>query len=490
MSFSLLYLDGSEHINENSDRLTADLMLDQAFLCFYPDTKKRNYFLSVVADPPSDPAVSLYRAEILRDFCARPNLLSGFSSALKELLGLHETQQGDRSRLFSLVRGNDAESAYIIACGISEVSSATAVKTLAVLKGLGELLRMYSPQSQGLSSLLRRIQDLTAESAYSELVSFIETGGNLSADDVFEMRVVLDDYARVGTYELTEVIHPIHTEETTGLRKLFAKKPSADSHEGIRVSDRWSKLRNDLLGGALREVAELAYTISKSIYDEFLPLTRELHFYEAAVSYIEAMRTKKLPLCYPSLTINGNAYYCELYDLFLCALYPVADNVVPNDADLSSGGIIITGNNNTGKTVFLRSIGAAQLLAQAGLPVLARTAEVRVRSGVYTLYAAAEKEFTAGNDAGRFEQEVRMLASMLDSIKPSALVLLNELFQTTAYSEGAEGLYHILRYLRSGDAGAEYVAVTHLTDLVELIGDNAVHLHTLDGERQYKLARV
>ena len=79
---------------------------------------------------------------------------------------------------------------------------------------------------------------------------------------------------------------------------------------------------------------------------------------------------------------------------------------------------------------------------------------------------------------------------MIVGIKPGALVLLNELFQTTAYPEGADGLYHILRYLRSPAVGGDFIAVTHLRELVGLFGDGALHLNTLDGDRQYKLEVV
>lgn len=199
---------------------------------------------------------------------------------------------------------------------------------------------------------------------------------------------------------------------------------------------------------------------------------------------------KRLPLCYPELTSDGPARYEELYDLFLCASYIDAGSVVPNDADLSHGGILVTGANNTGKTVFLRSVGTAQLLAQAGLPIIAKSATVRMRCDVYSLYAAAEKEFAPGVDAGRFEQEVRLVAEMLKSIKPGALVLINELFQTTSYPEGAEGLCGILRYLRSDVVGADFIAVTHLTDLIDMMAGETVHMRTLEGENLYKLEKV
>ena len=164
------------------------------------------------------------------------------------------------------------------------------------------------------------------------------------------------------------------------------------------------------------------------------------------------------------------------------------DNVsVTGSADDNSSkaagvpGILITGENNSGKTVYLRSVGMAQLLFQAGLPVPCESARMRILCAVHTCYAAAEKEFVSGNDAGRFEQEVRVLSQLAERIQPNSLLLLNEVFQTTAYSEGAEGLYHILNYFTRH--GVNFIAVTHLKELVPLYGGRIRHLVTAPGYR-------
>ena len=165
-----------------------------------------------------------------------------------------------------------------------------------------------------------------------------------------------------------------------------------------------------------------------------------------------------------------------------------ADNVsVTGSADDNSSkaagvpGILITGENNSGKTVYLRSVGMAQLLFQAGLPVPCESARMRILCAVHTCYAAAEKEFVSGNDAGSFEQEVRVLSQLAERIQPNSLLLLNEVFQTTAYSEGAEGLYHILNYFMRH--GVNFIAVTHLKELVPLYGGRIRHLVTAPGYR-------
>ena len=65
----------------------------------------------------------------------------------------------------------------------------------------------------------------------------------------------------------------------------------------------------------------------------------------------------------------------------------------------------------------------------------------RMFSQLATQFSESEKEFCEVNDAGRFEQEARELAAMVNNLKEGSLVYLNETFQSTAYAEGAEGLY-------------------------------------------------
>jgi len=149
-------------------------------------------------------------------------------------------------------------------------------------------------------------------------------------------------------------------------------------------------------------------------------------------------------------------------------------------------GMLIHGENNSGKTVFLRSAGSAILLSQCGLPIPASGGTVSIRRRLYTQFATAEGELVSGSAAGRFEEEAAALARMLDEMEPDSLLLLNETFQTTAYGEGASGIYPILHYI--ADCGGAFVFVTHLTALLSAMRGRAVIAKTSDDPRtRYKL---
>ena len=180
----------------------------------------------------------------------------------------------------------------------------------------------------------------------------------------------------------------------------------------------------------------------------------------------------------------------NLSDLLLLTESMSVLPVVPNDVSCigEGSGTLVTGKNNSGKTVYLRSVGTAVLLSQCGLPIPAESAVISVRQGVYTTFAKAEGELVPLSSAGRFEEEVAQLSSILSRVRPGSLLLLNETFQTTAYDEGAEGMYHILAYLAS--MGCSFIFVTHLMKLKELYRgrDDIRVMKTSDDPRtRYKL---
>ena len=151
---------------------------------------------------------------------------------------------------------------------------------------------------------------------------------------------------------------------------------------------------------------------------------------------------------------------------------------VPNGISLSEkAGVLVKGLTDSGKTVFLRAVGGAQLMAQAGLPVFAEKAKFSIRRGFFSHFSSAEEEFLSGSAAGRFDQEAREISRILDALRPYSLLLLNETFQTTSYQEGTESIYHILRLLPR--MKTKFLFVTHLTRLFDLMrGENVTLAHT------------
>ena len=138
------------------------------------------------------------------------------------------------------------------------------------------------------------------------------------------------------------------------------------------------------------------------------------------------------------------------------------------------------------------SVGLAQLFTQAGLPVAAESAEISIKSGIYSMFASKEKKDESG---GRFEQEVQGVAELVELADHDSLIFFNEIFQSTSTTDGENALLDLLGYFVA--TGSEVIAVTHLNGVFDRIPElteskEFMLLQTFDNqdESRYKLHQV
>ncbi len=512
---SILYLDSHELPSPNKT-LDDDLRISETVTGFCPNTDRQHVFLSVLTNLSCDRREIELRRGILADFISNPQLVLGLRRELDELSRLRAESNRDRARSASLARGTYSESSCENQKHALIFLAISVEKSLEVIVHIADELRRGHPTSPRLTELLAHAESYTKNAAEltdicGRITSLLSNGGNML------IRLNVDKGGRINGCELASgrvATPPDKPKPALSIMKLFtksAKNGKADGVESpdskvamserrVNLPDPGNRMRNRFTYEAYVTMSNILSGYVRELIDGFSRLSDELTFYELALDYINLAKEKELPLSSPEIIEpdSGSPERIEiskLYDLLLVTRALAAKDVVPNDVSFptnvggtsgdstASGvpGILITGENNSGKTVYLRSVGLAQLFFQAGLPVPCESAKMRISSAVYTCYAAAEKEFVSGNDAGRFEQEVREFSRLAESIQPNSLLLLNEVFQTTAYSEGAEGLYHILNYFTRH--GVVFIAVTHLHDLVRLYGGRICHLVTAPGYR-------
>src|SRR5262249_50337241 len=102
------------------------------------------------------------------------------------------------------------------------------------------------------------------------------------------------------------------------------------------------------------------------------------------------------------------------------------DRAVCFDLDFSADIdiILITGPNTGGKTVTLKSVGLAVLMAQSGLMVCANKAEMGLFSQIWVDIG---DEQSLHQSLSTFSAHIRHIANALDGLKPGALVLIDEI---------------------------------------------------------------
>ncbi len=137
--------------------------------------------------------------------------------------------------------------------------------------------------------------------------------------------------------------------------------------------------------------------------------------------------------------------------------------VVPVDVDLSPDRpiLVVTGPNAGGKTIALKTLALAALLAQTGCHVPAAEGS---RLPVFgRLFAIVGDDQSVAENLSTFSAFVKQVREVLEEADARSLVLLDELGAGTDPDEGAALAQAILETL--ADRGALVVATTHLEPL-------------------------
>jgi len=375
---------------------------------------------------------------------------------------------------------------------------------------ISDTLSRYPIRSAGLCRMRDYCADMIQNDSLNEIVEIAQLFKYHSPEHFnFEISTVFDPTMRLKSCGLSGISEYRDENGKFSLANLFKKKQADDSTVNIAQmnAEETEKGRKDktppqlddisfedsiyLQSESLSRIDAALTKVTNDVYETFFGMSRELMFYESAIILTSLASEAKVPFCLPDIlpAEDDISEATSLRDLYLMCSGYTGKDIVPNDVALSkdSKGMLIKGMTDTGKTVYLRSIGAAHLFAQAGIPVLAEKARLSIRHGFFSHFSSAEEEFMAGDAAGRFDQEAKEVSKILDRIVPHSLVFFNETFQTTSYGEGTDGMANILKILPR--LKTKYVFVTHLTKLFEVMENEGVILaSTAEGEDQkYKI---
>ena len=246
-----------------------------------------------------------------------------------------------------------------------------------------------------------------------------------------------------------------------------------------------------LTSRAVNDTANALAQAADHVRDFFRLLRDELAFYLGCLNLRTSLITSGQPVCYPVPAAAGSEALDArgLYDASLALTLdgPVTGNDVAADGRQL---IMITGANQGGKSTFLRAVGQAQLMLQAGMFAPARALSCSVCTGIFTHF---KREEDATMERGKLDEELMRMSAIADRVGSGGLLLCNESFASTNEREGSQIAREIIRAMT--EAGIRIVFVTHLYDLAESIharGDGRVLFlraqREPDGTRTYRLS--
>ncbi len=214
------------------------------------------------------------------------------------------------------------------------------------------------------------------------------------------------------------------------------------------------------------ELASYQETYSAYLDPVVERLSRELLFATAYLNYLAPLQRAELPLCYPAVSEASDLAFEEAFDLALAQqLVAEGQPVVRNSLQMQPGErvLVITGPNQGGKTTFLRLLGQLHYLAALGGPVPGSSAEVLLADRVFTHFEVGEQ---TADLSGKLHDDLVRLARILSAATPRSLILLNEVFSSTALEDALFLGTKVLEQI--GRIGALCAYVTFVDELTSL----------------------
>lgn len=399
-----------------------DLHLDQivdAVVAGYQDYDLKPIFHAW----PADADTVRYRQEIMQDL-ERTFLLERVHRFAAAMRAMRQHLSRAEKLYYRYEKAARFLSAVAIYCD--------AVEALASDLGAADL------QSRGFLAFRQYLSDHARSDRFAALAA--ETRG-LKAD-LAEVRYCLllkDDSLRVRRYD-GEADYSVEIESVFdrfrqgAVKSYLAEFPASEdmNHIEAAVLELVARLYPELFQRLDTYCSEHDDYADKVIQD----FDREVHFYLSYLGYIAPLRRAGLRFCYPAVSSTSKEVYVrDGFDLALATkLVLEGTPVVCNDVHLRGREriFVVSGPNQGGKTTFARMFGQLHYLASLGCPVPGREARLILFDRLFTHF---EREEDITTLRGKLEDDLVRIHQILGEATPRSIVIMNEIFTSTALKD-------------------------------------------------------
>lgn len=226
--------------------------------------------------------------------------------------------------------------------------------------------------------------------------------------------------------------------------------------------------------------------------DQIVDFDREIQFYLSVSDHLKKFADSGLKFCLPEVASSKENLYCtECFDLALAnILIPDGKKIVTNDFYLKGNEriLVVTGPNQGGKTTFARLFGQIHYLAGIGCPVPGSKARLFHCDNLFTHF---EREENIKTLRGKLLDELVRIHKIMQEATPESMVIINEIFTSTALQDQIRLSAKILEKIYDLDLFCVWVT---FIDELSTYGDKTVSLTSTvvpetPSERTFKIIR-
>ena len=279
----------------------------------------------------------------------------------------------------------------------------------------------------------------------------------------------------------------------TPLQPVYSAIAGMDIIHKYEMNRSFNNSINKLLKGSVKSMPKEISEYMKSQTQFLVDLASEICFLVAGYGMIIKLKNNNMPVCKPTVSQNRVTHMENLYHPALLDT-TMPEDIVLNSVSFDDNGMlyILTGANSGGKSVFMHSVGIAQVLFQLGLYV---PADKAVMLPVDHVCLHLPSDSAVSNVTGRLEYECKALNEIIKTVTSKSLVLIDEVFSSTSAHDGSVLTEELLKYFAK--TGCKGIFSTHIHGLsAPRINEmtTGVKVDTLvavvdEGKRTYRVSR-
>lgn len=457
-----------------------DLQIDSIVKYTMQDASKVKNVLSMLENIVLDKETIYYRQGVLKDLMYNRTL---YVTLLKECASLEKCYaeyDGNTSYRSKIKMKSDIS--------ISDISTSlrdyayTFKKLFEVYMRLDLLFKENNVSSNGLKIYANGIKKVVKNEGTLKMLDLIEK--IINSGQAYSYAIDIDDYLVP-----VEEKYIICNGKYEGEKFTLFKKKSTKNR--IELNEKIIEDSKRIMNNSYNRTASIIEQMFEQLFDQVGYIVKEMVFYEFAIKLYDILGERNIDICFPEV-VDNKMEFINAKDIYLVNRYVVEGyngNIYGNSISLdNSKNCLIIGQNNTGKTVFLRSIGMLQIFSQNGLYVPCDKAYFMIKSQLVSIFSGEEKDTNVG---GRFEKEVIDIKEVIDKVDSNSLVIINEIFQSTFALDGMNALLDVLSYFTY--INVKWITVTHLISKTENLKDlenKVVKYETTGKENKYKIKEV